>query len=186
LSCVFSEITENRVMVLDDVQRAFVEQWGEMGARWGVSRSVAAVHAFLYLSEEALSADDLCEALSMARSNVSTALKELEGWELVFRESRMGDRKSYYRVQADVWEMARAIMKERKKREAEGALRTVGECLEKARKARNEFQEGRLEAMQEILQLGCSFADKAASCPPSLIKKALKMGGKVLDWVARK
>ena len=89
-------------MVLDDVQRAFVEQWGEMGARWGVSRSVAAVHAFLYLSEEALSADDLCEALSMARSNVSTALKELEGWELVFRESRMGDRKSYYRVQADV------------------------------------------------------------------------------------
>lgn len=112
---------------MDDVQRAFVEQWGEMGARWGVSRSVAAVHAFLYLSEEALSADDLCEALSMARSNVSTALKELEGWELVFRESRMGDRKSYYRVQADVWEMARAIMKERKKREAEGALRTVGE-----------------------------------------------------------
>ena len=178
MSCVFSEITENRVMVLDDVQRAFVEQWGEMGARWGVSRSVAAVHAFLYLSEEALSADDLCEALSMARSNVSTALKELEGWELVFRESRMGDRKSYYRVQA--------VMKERKKREAEGALRTVGECLEKARKARNEFQEGRLEAMQEILQLGCSFADKAASCPPSLIKKALKMGGKVLDWVARK
>lgn len=82
----------------------------------------------------------MCEALSMARSNVSTALKELEGWELVFRESRMGDRKSYYRVQADVWEMARAIMKERKKREAEGALRTVGECLEKARKARNEFQ----------------------------------------------
>ena len=55
MSCVFSEITENRVMVLDDVQRAFVEQWGEMGARWGVSRSVAAVHAFLYLSEEALS-----------------------------------------------------------------------------------------------------------------------------------
>ncbi|WP_300829992.1 MarR family transcriptional regulator, partial [uncultured Akkermansia sp.] len=171
-------------MVLDDVQKAFVEQWGEMGARWGVSRSVAAVHAFLYLSEEALTADDLCEALSMARSNVSTALKELEGWELVFRESKVGDRKSYYRVQADVWEMARAIMKERKRREADGALRAVGECLDKARRARNPFQVKRLESMQEILQLSCAFADKAVVWPSSLIKKALRMGDKILGWIA--
>ncbi|MCD8272129.1 GbsR/MarR family transcriptional regulator [Akkermansia sp.] len=179
-------MTENTVMVLDDVQKAFVEQWGEMGARWGVSRSVAAVHAFLYLSEEALTADDLCEALSMARSNVSTALKELEGWELVFRESRVGDRKSYYRVQSDVWEMARAIMKERKRREADGALRAVGECLDKARRARNPFQEKRLEAMQEILQLSCAFADKAVVWPSSLMKKALRMGDKILGWIAGK
>lgn len=173
-------------MILDEVQKAFVEQWGEMGARWGISRSVAAIHAFLYLSEEAVTADDLCEALSMARSNVSTALKELESWELVFRESRVGDRRSYYRVQADVWEMARAIMKERKRREADGALRTVGECLVKAREARNSFQEKRLEEMQEILQLGCSFADRAAACPSSLIRKALKMGGKIFDWIGKK
>lgn len=173
-------------MVLDDVQKTFVEQWGEMGSRWGVSRSASAIHAFLYLSEESLTADDLCEALSMARSNVSTALKELEGWELVFRESRVGDRKSYYRIQADVWEMARAIMKERKKREAEGALRAVGECLDKAREARNPFQEQRLESMQEILLLSCAFADRVASWPPSLMKKALKMGDKVLGWIARK
>lgn len=173
-------------MVLDDVQKTFVEQWGEMGARWGISRSVAAVHALLYLSEDALTADDLCAALSMARSNVSTALKELESWELVFRESRVGDRKSYYRVQADVWEMARAIMKERKRREAEGALRTVGECLKKAREAQHSFQERRLKEMEEILQLGCDFADRAAACPPSLIRKALKMGGRIFDWIAKK
>lgn len=171
-------------MTLDDVQKTFVEQWGEMGARWGVSRSVAAIHALLYLSEEALTADELCEALSMARSNVSTALKELEGWELVFRESRVGDRKSYYRVQADVWEMARAIMKERKRREADGALRAVGECLDKARQAQNPFQAQRLEAMQEMLQLSCAFADKVGGWPSSLIRKALNMGDKILGWIA--
>lgn len=173
-------------MILDEVQKTFVEQWGEMGMRWGVSRAASAIHAFLYLSEEPLTADDLCEALSMARSNVSTALKELEGWELVFRESRVGDRKSYYRVQSDVWEMARAIMKERKKREADGALRAVGKCLEKAREAQNPFQEQRLEAMQEILQLSCAFADKVASWPSSMMRKALKMGDKVLGWVSGK
>ncbi len=104
----------------------------------------------------------------------------------MFRESKVGDRKSYYRVQADVWEMARAIMKERKRREADGALRAVGECLDKARRARNPFQVKRLESMQEILQLSCAFADKAVVWPSSLIKKALRMGDKILGWIAGK
>lgn len=145
----------------------------------------SAVHALLYLSEDALTADELCEALSMARSNVSTALKELEGWELVFRESRVGDRKSYYRVQSDVWEMARAVMKERKRREA-GALRAVGECLGKACRVRNPFQEQWREAMQETFLLVCAFADRVAAWPPSLMKKALHMGDKILGWIAGK
>lgn len=172
-------------MKMNDVQKNFVAQWGEMGSRWGINRSVAAVHGILYLNPDPMTADDICETLSMARSNVSQALKELEAWELVYRESRAGERKSYYRCQSDVWEMARCIMKERKKREAEGALRTVNECLEMAREQQDQFLIERLASMQEILQMGCDFADRALKWPKSLFVKTLKMSGKLFDLLSR-
>lgn len=172
-------------MALNEVQKTFIGQWGELGSRWGISRSVASIHALLYLNPDPMTAEEICESLSMARSNASQALKELEAWELIYRESRVGDRKSYYRIQADVWEMARCIMKERKKREAEGALRTVNECLEQAKNMDDRFLTERLGNMREILQLGCDFADRALACPKPLFVKVLKMGGKLFDWLGK-
>ena len=88
---------------LSDIQRQFILHWGEMGTRWGVNRTVAQVHALLYLSPEPLTAEEISDFLSVARSNVSTSLKELQNWNLVQIESRMGDRRDYFRTSSDVW-----------------------------------------------------------------------------------
>ena len=170
-------------MILSEIQVRFIERWGDMGSRWGINRSVAAVHALLYLSPEALSPEDISSLLSMARSNVSQALKELEGWQLVAKESRIGDRKSYYSCETDVWEMARLIVQERKKREAEGALKSVSECLAMARESKDHFSIRRLEAMEEILGECCDLADLALQCKSSLWRTAMKTVAKIFRAV---
>lgn len=170
-------------MELSQVQIRFIEKWGDMGSRWGINRSAAAVHALLYLSPGQLTAEDISAVLSMARSNVSQALKELEGWRLVLKESRIGERKAYYACVADVWEMARLIVEERKKREADGVLKSVGECLDMARETRDPFVTKRLEAMEEILQEGCDLADLALRCKPAVWRMAMKTVAKLFRAV---
>lgn len=172
-------------MEMTDIQRSFVEQWGEMGTRWGINRSVAAVHALLYLTPEPLTAEDISDTLTMARSNVSQALKELEGWQLVFRESRVGDRKSYYRCESDVWEMARCIIRERKKREADGALRAVSDCLDLAKERGDGFTVERLSAMKGILEQNCHFADIALKVPTSTLKRLVGMGARLFQFIGK-
>ena len=87
----------------------FVVHWGEMGTVWGVNRSVAQIHALLYLCDEPLTADDIAAQLAMARSNVSVSLRELLGWSLIRRVHAMGDRRDYYEAEADMFEMVRRI-----------------------------------------------------------------------------
>lgn len=173
-------------MTLSDSQKSFISHWGEMGSRWGISRSVAQVHALLYLSKETLPAEEIGDLLCMARSNVSQALKELENWELIYRENKMAERKSFYRCESDVWEMARRIVKERKKREADGALRAVKECKKMAKKEDDAFLVSRLTDMENILQESCDFAEIALKCPTSIIKKTLSMGAKIFQFTGKK
>src|SRR5215469_12754135 len=91
----------------------FILHWGEMGTRWGVNRTVAQVHALLYLSPEPLTAEEISEALSVARSNVSTSLKELQNWSLVHVESRIGDRRDFFRTYGDVWTLFLTVVEQR-------------------------------------------------------------------------
>ena len=95
----------------------YVVHWGEMGSRWGMNRSVAQIHALLYLSEKPLNADEIGETLGIARSNISTGLKELLAWELVHVTHVLGDRRDFFSAQHDTWEVIRAIMEGRKRRE---------------------------------------------------------------------
>ena len=92
-------------MKLNDSTRQFILHWGEMGTRWGVNRTVAQVHALLYLSPESLTAEDIAETLAVARSNVSTSLKELQNWNLVQIDSRIGDRRDFFQTSSDVWSL---------------------------------------------------------------------------------
>lgn len=172
-------------MNLMEFQKVFISRWGDMGARWGVGKSVGMVHAFLYLSRNSITADEICEALNMARSNVSQALKELEGWNLVFREARLGERKLFYRSESDVWQMARCIAVERKKREADGALRAVSECREQAAAAGDAFTEKRMRAMEEILSDCNAFAETALKFDNSILRKAVKAAGKIFRWIGQ-
>lgn len=110
----------------------FVLHWGEMGGFWGVNRSVAQIHAVLMTAERPLTADELAGTLQMARSNVSTSLKELLNWNLVRRVPIRGDRRDHFEAETDVWEVASRIAAGRKAKEIDPALVTLRACVAEA------------------------------------------------------
>jgi len=110
----------------------FVLHWGEMGSRWGVNRSVAQIHGLLYLTEKPVTADDICEQLGVARSNVSNSLKELQSWGLVHKVHVMGDRRDHFTAQKDVQEIFNAIVEGRKKREIDPTLTILRHLMDEA------------------------------------------------------
>lgn len=156
-----------------------------MGTRWGIPRSTALLHGLLYISAEALTAEEMSETLQLARSNVSTSLRELEEYRLVYRESRPGDRRSFYTAETDVWEIARRILEERRRRETQGAALAVAECLSAARAEGDEHTAQRMEQMQELLDAAEAFARAAQQYNTSVFKRAVMMGGKLLRWATR-
>src|SRR6185369_14581401 len=114
-------------MDLTAVMQRYILHWGEMGQRWGVNRSVAQIHALLYLSDKPLAADEIAERLEIARSNISTSLRELQGWGIARVVHVMGDRRDHYETLGDVWEMFSIITEERKKREIDPTLALLRE-----------------------------------------------------------
>ncbi len=116
-------------MELTDTARRFVLHWGEMGSAWGVNRTVAQIHALLYFHGRPLNAEELAETLSVARSNVSTSLKELQSWNLIRVTHVLGDRRDYFETTADVWELLRTIVRERKHREFDPTVRMLAELV---------------------------------------------------------
>src|SRR4051794_9004572 len=102
---------------LTALQKQYILHWGEMGTRWGINRTVAQIHALLYLSPKALPAEEIAETLSVARSNVSTSIRELETWGIVRAVHVLGDRREHYESMKDVWEMFRLVIEQRKRRE---------------------------------------------------------------------
>ena len=102
--------------------RQFVLHWGEMGGQWGVNRSVAQIHALLYLSDRPLNADEIGDKLGIARSNISNSLKELLSWKLIRRVPVMGDRREHFEAEVDLWQMLTRIAQGRKEREIDPAV----------------------------------------------------------------
>src|SRR6266436_4642809 len=136
-------------MKLSPVQQKFVLHWGEMGTRWGINRTVAQMHALLFISPKPLPAEDIAETLAVARSNVSTSLKELQGWGIVKLVHVMGDKRDHFESMKDVWEMFRVVLDERKKREIDPTVAMLRECIEDAKKsgAADKFTEQRLREL---------------------------------------
>src|SRR5687767_4428289 len=120
--------------VLTPIQTRFILHWGEMGTRWGVNRTVAQIHALLFISPKPLHAEDIAETLSVARSNVSTSLKELQGWGIVRVVHVMGDRRDHFESIKDVWELYQVIIAERKRREIDPTLALLRECVAESEK----------------------------------------------------
>src|SRR5438105_4791936 len=104
------------------VQQKFILHWGEMGSRWGVNRTVAQVHALLYLSAEPLTAEDITQALCVARSNVSSSLRELQNWQLVQATHQMGDRREFFSTSHDVWQLFLTVLQQRVEREIQPTI----------------------------------------------------------------
>src|ERR1700726_4864145 len=114
---------------LTPVVQKFILHWGEMGARWGINRTVAQVHALLFLSPKPVPADEIASTLTVARSNVSTSLRELQGWGIVRVVHVLGDRRDHFESVKDVWEIFRIVSEERKRREIDPTLQAIRECV---------------------------------------------------------
>src|SRR5437588_2404826 len=119
---------------LNQIQEKFILHWGETGTRWGINRTVAQIHALLFISPKPLNAEEIAETLAVARSNVSTSLKELQGWGIVKLVHVMGDKRDHFESMKDVWEMFRVVLDERKKRELDPTLVMLRECIAEAEK----------------------------------------------------
>ncbi len=168
-------------MQLTETMRRYIVHWGEMGSRWGMNRSVAQIHALLYLSEKPLNADEIAETLGIARSNISTGLKELVAWDLVHITHELGDRRDYFAAQHDTWEVIRAIMDGRKKREIDPTLAALRECaaqLEKDKETPAAVRE-RIVTQLEFLETVTRWFEAMKRLPRKTLLKLMRMGERI-------
>jgi DNA-binding transcriptional regulator GbsR (MarR family) len=166
---------------LTTAQEKFILHWGEMGIRWGINRTVAQVHALLYLAPRPLNAEEICEALGVARSNVSTSLKELQNWGIVKVAHVMGDRRDHFESMKDVWEMFRVVLDERKKREIDPTVEILEACVQEASRpgAMDAYTHGQLVAMRDFFKTMSTWYDHVDALPTPAVIKFIKMGGKI-------
>src|ERR1700747_2293639 len=138
---------------LTPVAQKFILHWGEMGTRWAIIRDVAQVCALLFLAPKPVPADEIAATLAVARSNVSTSLRELQGGGIVRVVHVLGDRRDHFESIKDVWEIFRIVSEERKRREIDPTLRVLGECVMevKANPQGDPHTRERLTDMREFL-----------------------------------
>ena len=141
-----TEITDKSGKLPETVER-FILHWGDMGGQWGVNRSVSQIHALLYLSERPLTAEDIADALGIARSNVSNSIRELMAWDLIRRVPIKGDRRDHFEAETDLWEIAMRIAAVRKEREIDPAVDAL-QGLRGRRRPRRQAASGRGQAAQ--------------------------------------
>lgn len=168
-------------MQLTPVTEKFILHWGEMGSRWGINRSVAQIHALLYISPGALPADEIAETLSVARSNVSTSIRELQSWGIIRTVHILGDRRDHFVSMTDVWEMFRVIMDERKKREFDPTLTVLRQCVDEAggSKKTDPTATKRLEELLDFVETMTTWYGHVRKMPLPAMVKFARMGKKI-------
>jgi len=174
-------------MKLSPAVEKYVLHWGEMGTRWGTNRTVAQIQALLYLSPEPLRADQIVEALSVARSNVSTSIRELQGFGLVRMTHVLGDRRDYFESLYDVWELFRVIIEQRKQRELNptlSMLRTAAEEVE-SEKNTDPVTKERIRNMLVFVETTSDWYEQIADIPTSTLTKLMKLGRGITKLVKK-
>lgn len=171
---------------LSPVTQKFILHWGEMGTRWGVSRTVAQIHALLYVSARPLNAEEIADTLSVARSNVSTSLKELQSWGIVRVVHVLGDRRDHFESMKDVWEMFHVILEQRKRREIDPTLDMLRRCVaELERSSPGEAHaRARLVAMLDFFETITQCYEEVRRVPPVALRGFLRVKGKLKRLLA--
>jgi DNA-binding transcriptional regulator GbsR (MarR family) len=165
---------------LSGVTERFVLHWGEMGSRWGVNRTVAQIHALLYITGRPMHADDLTDTLGVARSNVSNSLKELQAWNLVRVVHVRGDRRDHFETSTDVWELFKLIVAGRRQREIDPTLQALRDCLDSATTAREPYgARQRIEETLRFLETMNTLADELLCMRPETLMRALGLTAKI-------
>jgi DNA-binding transcriptional regulator GbsR (MarR family) len=181
-------MSERTKTPLTPVAQKFILHWGEMGTRWGINRTVAQVHALLFLSPRPVPADEIAATLAVARSNVSTSLRELQGWGIVRVVHVLGDRRDHFESIKDVWEIFRIVSEERKRREIDPTLHAIAECVQelKANAPGDAYTRERLESMLEFLTAMTGLFDEILRMPAGALKGVVKLRGKVITLLGKK
>ncbi|HVU27626.1 MAG TPA: MarR family transcriptional regulator [Verrucomicrobiae bacterium] len=166
---------------LSPVEQKFILHWGEMGTKWGINRTVAQIHALLYLSPKPLNAEEISETLNVARSNVSNSLKELQSWHIAKLVHVLGDKRDHFEALPDVWETFRIVLEERKKREIDPTLTVLRECVAQADEdaVTSEYTEQRLRALTDFFETTVGWYGQICHWPASAFMKFTKFGGKI-------
>jgi DNA-binding transcriptional regulator GbsR (MarR family) len=164
---------------LPPVAQKFILHWGEMGTRWGINRTVAQVHALLFLSEKPLPADEIARTLGVARSNISNSLRELQNWGIVRIVHLAGDRRDHFESMKDVFAMFRVIARERKKREIEPTVRVLRDCIDESGKSKAApYTRERLAELLNFFEIATNAYDRMEKLPTPAVLKLAKLGDK--------
>jgi DNA-binding transcriptional regulator GbsR (MarR family) len=165
---------------LTPVQEKFILHWGEMGTRWGINRTVAQIHALLYLSPEPLHAEEIASLLSVARSNVSSSLRELQSWGIVRIAHVLGDRRDHFESLKDVWRMFQIIVEERKRREVDPTMAMLKDCAAELQETApaDAYTQERLGQMIEFFETTASCYREVSRLPAGTIRQMAKLKNK--------
>ena len=167
---------------LSPVQQNFILHWGEMGTRWGINRTVAQIHALLFIAPKPLNAEEIALTLDVARSNVSNSLKELQGWRIVKLVHVLGDKRDHFESMKDVWDLFRVVLDERKRREIDPTLTMLRECIAEGEqdKTKDAYTLERLQALRDFFELTTAWYMQVRNWPASVLSKFVKLGDKAL------
>jgi DNA-binding transcriptional regulator GbsR (MarR family) len=181
-----TEITDQKESIPETVRR-FVLEWGNLGERWGVNRSVSQIHALLYASKHPLAAEDIADTLGIARSNVSNSLRELQSWNIIRSVPILGDRRTFYTAETDLWNLVSRIAAGRKARELDPAAAALRECVEMSRDDENvdPVVQLRLREMLEFIERVSRWYDQMIALPRSTIATLMKLGGGIARLLDR-
>ena len=172
---------------LSAVQQKFLLHWGEMGTRWGINRTVAQIHALLYISPRPLNAEEIVEALGVARSNVSNSLKELQGWGIVKMVHVLGDKRDHFESMKDVWAMFRVVLDERRKREVDPTVAVLRDCIAEAKRDKDtdEYTAQKLRELHDFFATTITWYQQLSRWPAESVMKLVKLGDRVLKLLGR-
>ena len=167
-------------MTISEGKNLLVQRWGEMGGYWGINRTMAEIHALLFVTREPLCTDDIMDQLKISRGNASMNLRALVDWGLIERVHKFGDRKEYFKADTNIWHMFETIMRERRRREVEPILATIDRCCEGVNegdpKANDAASEDVREFRKRLMEL-----KRFLSTMGSLFELVLQLGPDVVN-----
>lgn len=173
-------------MKLSTLQQEFVLHFGEMGSRWGINRTIGQIYALLFLSDRPLNAEEITERLGFSRSNVSMGLKELQSWTLVRLQHLPDDRRDYFSIPNDLWEIVRILVEERKKREIDPTLTKLRVLeMQTPNSSADEHAHGRIAELRELIELLTGWYDDMNRLETERLVQLLKLGSKIQSFVQK-
>jgi DNA-binding transcriptional regulator GbsR (MarR family) len=173
-------------MDLSPTLSRFVLHWGEMGTRWGVNRTVAQIHALLFISGRPMHAEEIADTLGVARSNVSNSIRELQGWRLVKLVHIAGDRRDHFETSKQVWELVRTIVSERQRREIAPTIDVLREVLADPAISKEPAEAKlRMQETLELLETLTAWSDEMLKLDTETLTKVLKLGARIKKLIGR-